>query len=77
MVQTVRLTMDIPEMLYTVADVPVVRSCSSRVQTWRRLLSSHSCGSSFCVDTVVHFPVVVQRQMPSGSDVTAAVTSRG
>ena len=33
--------------------------------------------SSFCVDTVVHIPVVVQRQMPGGSDVTVAVTSRG
>ena len=43
MVQTVRLTMDIPQLLNTVADVPVVRSCSSRVQTWRRQLSSHSC----------------------------------
>ena len=43
MVQTVRLTMDIPQLLNTVADVPVVLSCSSRVQTWRRQLSSHSC----------------------------------
>ena len=43
MVQTVRLTMDIPQLLNTVADVPVVRSCSSRVQTWRIQLSSHSC----------------------------------
>ena len=77
MVQTVRLIMDIPQLLITVADVPVARSCSSRVQTWVRPLSSHSCISSFCVDTVVHFPVVVQRQMPGGSDVTVAVTSRG
>ena len=77
MVHTVRLTMDNPELLYTMADVPVVRSHSSRVQTWRRQLSSHNCGSSFCVDTVVHIPVVVQRQMPGGSDVTVAVTSRG
>ena len=57
MVQTARLTMDIPQLLNTVADVPVVRSHSSRVQTWRRQLSSHSCSSSFCVDTVVHIPV--------------------
>ena len=77
MVQTVRLTMDILQLLNTVAVVPVARSCSSRVQTWRRQLSSHSCGSSFCVDTVVHFLVVVQRQMPGGSDVTVDVTSRG
>ena len=33
MVQTVRLTMDIPQLLNTLAVVPVVRSCSSRVQT--------------------------------------------
>ena len=51
--------------------------CRGGVQTWRRQLSSHSCSSSFCVDTVVHIPVVVQRQMPGGSDVTVAVTSRG
>ena len=75
-VHTVRLTMDIPQLLNTVADVPVVRSHSSRVQTWKRQLSSHSCSSSFCVDTVVHIPVVVQRQMPGGSDVTVAVMSR-
>ena len=67
-VQTVRLTKDIPQLLNTAAVVPVVRSCSSRIQTWRRQLSSHSCSSSFCVDTVVHIPVVVQRQMPCGSD---------
>ena len=77
MIQTVRLTMDIPQLLITVADVPVARSCSSRVQTWGRPLSSRSCSLSFCVDTVVHVPVVVQRQMPSGSDVTIAVTPRG
>ena len=77
MVQTVRRTIDIEQLLYTVIDVPVVRSHSSRVQTWRRQLSSHSCSSSFCVDTVVHIPVVVQRQMPGGSVVTVAVTSRG
>ena len=45
MVQTVRLNMDTPQLLNTVADVPVVRSCSSRVQTWRRQLRSHSCSS--------------------------------
>ena len=33
--------------------------------------------SSFCVDTVVHILAIVQRQMPGGSDVTVAVTSRG
>ena len=36
MVQTVRLTMDILQLLITEADVPVARSCSSRVHTWRR-----------------------------------------
>ena len=40
MVQTVRLTMDIQQLLITVADVPVARSCSSRVHTWRRQSSS-------------------------------------
>ena len=38
MVQTVRRTIDIPQLLNPVADVLVVRSymsCSSRVQTWR------------------------------------------
>ena len=43
MVQTVRLTMDISQLLITVADVPVARSRSSRVHTWRRQSSSHGC----------------------------------
>ena len=43
MVQTVCLTVGIPQLLITVADVPVARSCSSRVHTWRRQSSSHSC----------------------------------
>ena len=43
MVQTVRLTMDILQLLITVADVPVARSCSSRVHTWRRQSNSHGC----------------------------------
>ena len=41
MVQIVRLIMDILQLLIPVADVPVSRSCSSRVHTWRRQSSSH------------------------------------
>ena len=43
MVQTVRLTMDNSQLLITVADVPVARSRSSRVHTWRRQSSSQIC----------------------------------
>ena len=43
MVQAVRLIMDILQLLIKVADVPVSRSCSSRVHTWRRQSSSHGC----------------------------------
>ena len=36
MVQTVRLTMDIPQLLNTVADVPVYRSSRFTSPSWRR-----------------------------------------
>ena len=36
---------------------------SSRVQSWRRQSSSHSC-CPFSMDTVIAMPVVVQRQLP-------------
>ena len=42
------------------SDAPVVRVQQVWVQFARRQLGSHSCSSSFCVDTVVHIPVVVQ-----------------
>ena len=63
MVQTVRLTMDIPQLLNTVADVPVaqvqqfVRSCG-------RQLRSHSCSSVVSLGKVVDIPVMVQMQIP-------------
>ena len=44
MVQTVRRTTDIPQLLYTVIDVPVVQvGRVPKVPSWRRQLCSHSC----------------------------------
>ena len=78
MVQTVQQSIVIPHAFIDKEfDVPVVQVLQVRVQFVRRQSRSHSCSSVLCVDTVVHMPVAVQRQMPSGSDVTVAVTSRG
>ena len=44
MVQTVRLTIDIAQLLYTVIDVPVVQDeRDPQVSSWRRQSCSHGC----------------------------------
>ena len=70
MVSVVLITIEILQLQFIdkVIDVSVVQvqhvlGCS----LWRQS-RSHSC-SSLIVDTVVHMPVVVQRQVPNGSDV--------
>ena len=68
MVQTVRRTMDIPQLLYTVADVPVVQVLQvvdlpvvARLQI---PLRSHICSSSYSLDNVVDILVVAQLLIP-------------
>ena len=71
LVLTVQKTIVILQLQFTdkVFDVRVVQVQQFlRVQSVRRQSRSHSC-SSLQLDTVVHVPVVVRRQMPDGSDV--------
>ena len=66
---SVQTTTEILQLQSTdkVFDVCCAGPASSRVHSVRRQSSSHSC-SPLCMDTVVAMPVVVQRQMPGGSE---------
>ena len=70
LVLNVQNTIEILQLQFIdkVIDACCAGPASSRVQSVRRQSRSHSC-SSLKLDTVVHMPVVVQRQMPDGSDV--------
>ena len=71
LVLTVQKTIVILQLQFIdkVFDVSVVQVQKvPRVQSVRRQSRSHSC-RSVQLDTVVHLPVAVQRQMPDGSDV--------
>ena len=61
MVQTVLRTMQLPQLQFIdkVFYVPVCAGPARFGCSWRGELSrSHSCSSSFCLDTVGHMPVV-------------------
>ena len=72
--QAILMVSTVPQLQFIdkVIDVSVVQVQQVLGSSLWRQSRSHSC-SSLIVDTVVHMPVVVQRQVPNRSDVQETV----